>query len=108
MDTDTVLGIARHIMTTAGGGLIAAGYVTSDQWTAIVGGLLALGVTGWSMYQKRGQKTAIAIAAGSAARAAAAPTASPVTIRTAAVAGAMASGATAATAQLAGDHAIAA
>jgi hypothetical protein len=47
-----ILGVARHVLTTAGGGLVANGYVTNDEMSAIVGGVLALAGVAWSIYQK--------------------------------------------------------
>jgi len=46
------LGFARHALTTAGGGLIASGYVAQDDWTAIVGGLVAAVGVVWSVAEK--------------------------------------------------------
>lgn len=62
MTQDDVLALVRHLLTTLGGGLIAHGYVSSDQWSQIVGGIIALGVAGWSLYQKSQQRKAVAIA----------------------------------------------
>lgn len=53
MTQDEILGLLRHLLTTAGGGLIANGWVNSDQWSQIVGGLVTLGTVGWSVWQKK-------------------------------------------------------
>lgn len=68
MDQETILGIARHLLGFAGAGLVANGYTTNDQWTAISGGALALVAVGWSIWQKRQQKAALvtAVATGAA------------------------------------------
>ena len=50
------LGVIRHALTAAGGGLIANGAVTADQWQAIVGGVIAVLGVAWSIYQKRQAK----------------------------------------------------
>ena len=39
---DVLSGIIRHVLTTAGGALVAAGYLTSDQWTTIAGALAVI------------------------------------------------------------------
>lgn len=60
MDQDTVLGIVRHVLTTAGGGLIANGAVTGAQWQDVVGGIVALIAVGWSILQKRNEAAKLA------------------------------------------------
>ena len=41
--TPAVLGsVVRHLMTTAGGTLIASGFATSDQWTQITGAAVTI------------------------------------------------------------------
>jgi hypothetical protein len=59
---DYVLGIVRHFLTTAAGGLIAQGYVNNDQASAIIGGIVALIGVAWSLLQKyeQGKKLAAA------------------------------------------------
>jgi hypothetical protein len=59
MDTDALTpilaGMARHVLTTAGGALVAGGYMESSETSAFVGGgMVVLGVL-WSWWQKRGQ-----------------------------------------------------
>ena len=56
MDSDTVSdiigGVVRHIVTSAGGGLVAHGLINSDQLTQIAGAsALIVGIC-WSAYQK--------------------------------------------------------
>lgn len=62
MDRETVLGIARHILTTLGGVLITKGYVDSGATEAIIGGLIAAAGVVWSAIQKRQQAKALAAA----------------------------------------------
>lgn len=50
---DSVLGVVRHILTTAGGYFVSSGLVTADDITAAVGAIVTLvGVT-WSVIEKR-------------------------------------------------------
>jgi uncharacterized membrane protein YebE (DUF533 family) len=62
MDQDTILGIVRHVLTTAGGALVANGVLTGGQLQDAVGAVIALGGIAWSIYQKRGQKARLAAA----------------------------------------------
>jgi hypothetical protein len=39
---DVISGIIRHVLTAAGGALVAGGYLTSDQWTTIAGALVLI------------------------------------------------------------------
>ena len=50
---DQVAGIVRHILTSVGGALVAAGYLTSDEWTAVAGALAVLIGVVWSIITKR-------------------------------------------------------
>jgi hypothetical protein len=50
---DAVAGVIRHVLTTAGGALVAAGYFTSDQWTTIAGALTVIVGVVWSVISKR-------------------------------------------------------
>ena len=52
----TVLGIVRHALTTAGGGLITAGYLTGNELTDAVGAVMVLIGVGLSINNKRQQK----------------------------------------------------
>ena len=42
LSSDEVDGVLRHLLTTTGGGLMAQGVVTSNQWTLISGGAVAV------------------------------------------------------------------
>jgi hypothetical protein len=66
MGWDDVQGIVRHILTTGAGVVVADGYATSDQATAIIGGLMALIGIAWSLWNKQNHRTALAAAKGSA------------------------------------------
>jgi uncharacterized membrane protein len=48
-----VAGIIRHILTAAGGALVAAGYLTSEEWVAIAGALAVLLGVMWSVISRR-------------------------------------------------------
>jgi hypothetical protein len=50
---DQIAGIIRHILTSMGGALVAAGYLTSDEWTAVAGALAVLIGIVWSIITKR-------------------------------------------------------
>ena len=50
------LGVIRHALTAAGGGLIANGTITDSDLQAIVGGVIAVLGVAWSIYQKRQAK----------------------------------------------------
>ena len=62
MGQDDILAIARHLLGFAGSALVAHGYVSSAQWTAIAGGLIAVGTVAWSLFQKYQQRKAVAVA----------------------------------------------
>lgn len=63
MTQTVVLGIIRALLATAGGGLIANGTVSSDQWQQIAGGILAVLAAAWSWWQKHeASKTLVAAA----------------------------------------------
>jgi hypothetical protein len=48
-------GLVRHLLTTAGGMLVAGGYMdSSDEASFIGGGMVVAGII-WSWWQKRGQ-----------------------------------------------------
>jgi hypothetical protein len=50
---DVLSGLIRHVLTTAGGALVAAGYLTSDQWATIAGALAVIIGVVWSVISKR-------------------------------------------------------
>lgn len=52
MNQEQVMGILRHVITIAGGFLVAQGMVTEGAMTEIIGGVMALIGTGWSWYAK--------------------------------------------------------
>lgn len=52
MITPYVGGLVRTGAAAAGGWIAGQGWVDGDQKTAIVGGISALGIAGWSMLQK--------------------------------------------------------
>lgn len=53
MMKDMVLGIARHVITTAGGALVAQGLLDQASANTAVGAIVALLGVGWSVYEKR-------------------------------------------------------
>jgi hypothetical protein len=65
MDQTEILGIVRHVLTTAGGALVANGYATSGQAQDAIGAIMVLIGLGWSLYQKQQQKAAVITAAAS-------------------------------------------
>lgn len=50
---DAVAGVIRHAVTTAGGALVAAGYLTSDQLTTVAGAAAIIVGVAWSIIAKR-------------------------------------------------------
>lgn len=52
MDQDTILGILRHVLTTAGGVLVSDGLVSQSQLADGAGALCVLIGIGWSVYNK--------------------------------------------------------
>jgi len=62
MGSDDFAGLARHTLTTLGGGLVTSGVLSGDDLNSIVGGLVVLGGVVWSLLQKRAQRKAIAVA----------------------------------------------
>lgn len=54
MNMTEVMGLVRHALTTFGGGLVASGYVSTEQWQQAVGGICVLIGIVWSFGQKRG------------------------------------------------------
>lgn len=53
MDAAIVTGVVRHILTAAGGALVAKYGVDGASVDAIVGGLAALIGVGWSIWEKK-------------------------------------------------------
>jgi hypothetical protein len=50
-----LFGLLRHVLTMAGGFLVAQGYVAEGDVETIVGAVLALGGVAWSALEKRGR-----------------------------------------------------
>ena len=48
-----ILGIVRHILTTAGGGIIANGWLSSDDYMSAAGALITLIGAVWSVIEKK-------------------------------------------------------
>lgn len=53
MSKDQVLGIIRHVLTTAAGMVVAKGYADESAATAVVGGIVALAGLLWSYASKK-------------------------------------------------------
>ena len=53
MNQDQVLGIVRHVLTALGGVLVAKGVIDEGMLTTIVGAVVTLAGTGWSIYLRR-------------------------------------------------------
>lgn len=53
MTADQVWGVVRTILAFAGGYAVNKGYVTTDNLTAILGGLGTIFVAGWSIFSKK-------------------------------------------------------
>ena len=64
MSSDDILAIARHVLTTLGGGLVSGGILTGSQLSDGVGAVVVLGGIVWSLWQKYGQRKALAAAGG--------------------------------------------
>ncbi len=60
MDQDTALGIFRAILTSAGGAVVAHGYVNSGQWEQIVGAAVIVAGAIWSAVNKAQHKAEVA------------------------------------------------
>lgn len=50
---DTVLGIVRHALTTAGGGLVTKGLITASVLDQGIGALITLAGIIWSVVSKK-------------------------------------------------------
>lgn len=50
-----IFGLLRHVLTLAGGMLVARGYVAEGDVETLVGATLAIGGVAWSAYDKRGR-----------------------------------------------------
>lgn len=63
VNSDEFDGLVRHSLSTVGGGLIASGALSTDQWQLISGGAVALVAVLWSFASKRFIKSQVAKAA---------------------------------------------
>jgi hypothetical protein len=59
MDQDTVLGILRHVLTSAGGYLVADGLLTQSQLSDGAGALCVLVGIIWSIWNKYRHRQAL-------------------------------------------------
>jgi hypothetical protein len=57
MKRDIILGFARHLLTAAGGFLVAKGNFDAADLDTIVGAAVTLAGAVWSALDKRGRKT---------------------------------------------------
>ena len=62
MTQDDVLAIIRHLLTTAGGALVANGLLTATQAQDAVGAVVVLTGIAWSLYNKFEHRRALAAA----------------------------------------------
>lgn len=53
MDTPVIAGLIRHLLTAAGGVLVAKGYLEAGIVEQVVGAIITLLGAGWSVYQKK-------------------------------------------------------
>lgn len=59
MNRDTILGLLRHILTAAGGGLVAKGAVDESAMMDIVGGVILIAGAVWSIIDKRSRASKV-------------------------------------------------
>lgn len=52
MDKAAVLGVARHVITTLGGGLAASVGLATTEWETAVGAVMVLAGIAWSVIEK--------------------------------------------------------
>ncbi len=53
VNSDQIIGLARHLLTTAGGILVAKGVIDETSMLAVVGSLATIVGVAWSVYAKR-------------------------------------------------------
>ena len=53
MNSESLWGIVRHILTTVGGALVTSGYVSEAQLETLVGAVVILAGVAWSVIQKK-------------------------------------------------------
>lgn len=54
MSKEKVFGVIRHILTFVGGGIVLLGYTDDAMVQEVIGGVLALVGTVWSILDKKG------------------------------------------------------
>ncbi len=54
MSKEKVFGLIRHILTFVGGGIVLLGYTDDAMVQEVIGGVLALVGTVWSILDKKG------------------------------------------------------
>lgn len=52
MNKDQILGLLRHLLTSAGGALVSQGLISNTQLSDGVGAVMVLIGIGWSIYTK--------------------------------------------------------
>lgn len=60
MGSDEIGGIVRAILAAVGGILVTKGYIDNATMLAVVGALVTIVTAGWSVYQKKAAKAAVA------------------------------------------------
>jgi len=53
---DGVWSLVRYLLTTAGGGAVATGWLTSDELTSIVGAVISILTVAWGIYVRHGTR----------------------------------------------------
>ena len=53
MNESMIGGLVRHLLTTAGGALVAKGVIAATAVEPIIGGLMALFGVAWSLWRKK-------------------------------------------------------
>lgn len=50
---DSILGVVRHVLGALGASAATSGYIASSEVDGIVGAVMLLIATGWSIYDKK-------------------------------------------------------
>lgn len=50
---ESIKSLIRHLLSAAGGYLVAKGLISSDQLPEVVGAIATLGAAAWGIYSKR-------------------------------------------------------
>jgi uncharacterized membrane protein YjjB (DUF3815 family) len=50
---DNLQSIIRAVLVAGGGWLVNSGFVSAEQWQAVVGAVMALGAVAWAIYSNR-------------------------------------------------------